>query len=179
VSYELHEPEASAAFSLTGGGLFPKPGASSFPSKSSLWRSPRAETRGLTVPSADSYPPLLNAGREFWSYNAITASTSFASTMKCHAAQLGSLANRSCEGELGDRALGCAPFIKTRGQISVLNAGCSLNRSLQSPTRVSRRLPFLYELHPRMTSARTSMPVRIGSLRRFQYTLDKRLQALT
>lgn len=96
VSYKLHEPEASAGFSLTGSGLFPSPGLP-LSLEVIVLEEPRAETRSLTVPSADSYPPLLNAGRESWSYNAITESTLFASTTKCHAAQLGSAANRSCD----------------------------------------------------------------------------------
>src|SRR5690348_3088152 len=73
-----------------------------FPLKSSLSRSLRAETSSLTVPLAGSYPPLLNAGRESWSYNAITANTPFVSTRPCRAVQHVSPANRSCEGEPED-----------------------------------------------------------------------------
>ena len=94
MSYKLHEPEAGFASSLAPGGLFPSQG---LPLSLEVITSeePEAKTRSLTVPSADSYQPPLNAGRESWSYNAITANTSFGSTKRCRAEQLGSPATGS------------------------------------------------------------------------------------
>lgn len=105
MSYKLHEHESAAA-----------------------WKSLKAQTRSLTVPSANSSPPLLNIGRKSWSYSATTASTPYASIMECHAAQLGNPPNRSGKAAKEDTTTCPGAVHKLRKQ--------NLSSNLKPPSRL-------------------------------------------